>query len=380
MVVTLKTSHSLKPMCPFWGCLDQHNNLSIFYVSTLVTLSMLSQADIKRHRRYHQRLIGVLPAKYQTEDPNKIAMLYFSLCSLALLEDLPQGTERAQFVALIRHLAVETGVHYAFVPSSALFPHGTTLSATCFALQCLLILEDDLEGLPLHKIGQFVAHCQHANGGFTNTPGTGTEVDLRFAMLALTILKIAKLPLSTIDVKSLAEFVRSTQAPEGGFGADPGAESHSGLTFCAVDALSLCSHLDMVNTNALVDFLVHRQIFYCREELEANEYADEADEGGFNGRYNKYGDTCYVFWSLASLALLNKQNLIDAHEALSFLQRTHNTVLGGFNKTTDPDDFPDPLHSFLGLAALSLLGQGPPLDPQLVIPVHARARWELLPL
>ncbi|GMF55343.1 unnamed protein product [[Candida] boidinii] len=29
--------------------------------------------------------------------------------------------------------------------------------------------------------------------------------------------------------------------------------------------------------------------------------------------------------------------------------------MGGFNKSTDPDDTPDPLHSFLGLAALSLI-------------------------
>lgn len=349
---------------------------------------MLSQSDIKRHQRFHQRLISVLPAKYQTEDPNKIAILYFSLCSLALLGDsLPiTGEEKTQLVQIIYNQMVVTDSHCSFVPSYSLLPHGSTLSATCFALQCLLILGDDLHLINFNKLKQFVIDCQQENGGFTNSPNKNGDIDLRFSMLATTILKIMKSDFNIIDLNAMEKYITSTQGMEGGFSSGVGGESHAGLTFCGVDALSISSQLSSIeNDLLLVDFLVQRQINLSPEELELNEYADDEDQGGFNGRLNKYGDTCYVFWCVASLSLLNKEHLINKDAAINFLiNKTQNRALGGFNKTSDPDDYPDPLHSFLGLAALSLLLNEDDdvklskLDPQLVIPLHVRTHWESL--
>lgn len=355
---------------------------------------MLTESDIKRHVRFHQRLIGILPAKYQVEDPNKIAILFFSLCSLSLLsESLPiTRDERSQLIQMIYNQMVETDIYCSFVPSYSLYPHGSTLSATCFALQSLLILEDDLTKINVNKLETFVVHCQQTNGGFTNSPNQNGDIDLRFSMLAMTIIKIIKCNFSRIDVDSMTTYISSTQAVEGGFGSDEGGESHAGLTFCAVDALSISSKLSLpsspsIDNERLLNFLALRQINYCERELNLNEYADYEDQGGFNGRLNKYADTCYLFWCIGSLSLLGKPNLINKEAAMNFLlDKTQNRAIGGFNKTSDPDDYPDPLHSFLGLACLSLLTNDMPtsesklqkFDPQLVIPLNIRKHWESL--
>lgn len=104
-----------------------------------------------------------------------------------------------------------------------------------------------------------------------------------------------------------------------------------GLTYCAIGALSLLDRLHTthplngVSSHAnVVRWLVHRQLpFENRDGYDPDEYDDilvmgthaeqtEATKvelgtngrplwGGFNGRTNKRGDTCYSFWVGASL-------------------------------------------------------------------------------
>ncbi|KAI9848709.1 MAG: hypothetical protein M1837_006796 [Sclerophora amabilis] len=74
---------------------------------------------------------------------------------------------------------------------------------------------------------------------------------------------------------------------------------------------------------------------------------------GFNGRCNKVTDTCYSFWVGGSLAMLHREHLISADRNREFLLNETQHSIGGFGKS--PEDPPDVLHSFLGLAALSLL-------------------------
>ena len=56
------------------------------------------------------------------------------------------------------------------------------------------------------------------------------------------------------------------------------------------------------------------------------------------------------------------------------LERTVHRTLGGFGKIAG--DLPDIYHSYLGLAALSLLGENKlkPLDPSLCLSVEAKER------
>ncbi|KAI9757115.1 MAG: hypothetical protein M4579_003593 [Chaenotheca gracillima] len=82
---------------------------------------------------------------------------------------------------------------------------------------------------------------------------------------------------------------------------------------------------------------------------------------GFNGRCNKVADTCYSFWVGGSLAMLHRENLVSEERNRRFLLEKTQHAIGGFGKL--PGDPPDILHSFMGLAALSVLAPQPS-DPK----------------
>jgi geranylgeranyl transferase type-1 subunit beta len=84
---------------------------------------------------------------------------------------------------------------------------------------------------------------------------------------------------------------------------------------------------------------------------------------GFNGRPNKLVDACYSFWVGSTLALLGATELVDRRALRAFLLLCESTTTGGFGK--DPEAHPDPLHSYMSLAGLSLQGEPgvAPLDP-----------------
>ena len=98
---------------------------------------------------------------------------------------------------------------------------------------------------------------------------------------------------------------------------------------------------------------------------------------GMNGRINKAADTCYAWWSGASLHILGQPNLYDRSAVQSYLlEITQHPVIGGFGKF--PDDMPDLYHSYLGLAALSLTGstEVKKVDAGMCISQDAKARLQ----
>ncbi|GMM29893.1 protein geranylgeranyltransferase type I subunit [Martiniozyma asiatica (nom. inval.)] len=356
---------------------------------------MFTEKDVQKHTACHRRFLGILPTKYQSEESNRLAIIYFSLCALKLLNTLDivySQQELDNIKDYIYSLMIKTPDYCGF-KGSHIFQnteYDLNLASTCFALQCLLILNDDLKRVDRKGVINFLKDCQ-IDGGFRASPNYG-ESDLRYCMIGMTIRKILKWDSHKdnvacnvdVDLKSLKEYIWNTQCYDGGLSQSSGVESHSGLTFCGVSALKMGKLLE--SNDNLLDFLVSRQINFTKyneREYNGNEYADMDDNGGFNGRLNKYGDTCYVFWCVGSLKLFDKDSLIDKEAAINFLtKKTYNEILGGFNKTTDPTDMPDPLHSFLGLAALSILmEQNPLLDKincEFVIPMTSYMHWESL--
>ena len=346
--------------------------------------------NVKMHTMCHKRFLSLLPSKYQSEDSNKLAIAYFSLASLQLLNTLETSftvEERQKFIDFIYSHLITTDEYSGFCGSLIYnkTEESMELAATCFSLQCLLILKDNFKRIDRRKILNFVKACQLSNGGFTNGLLGKYVKDLRYVMIATTISRILVKDRSKvgeiIDIPKLYSFILQLQSYDGGFSMYPGDESHCGMVFCAVDSLFNINHINKFNHKPLLDFLTHRQIdfnTFNKPEYDWNEYADMEDIGGFNGRLNKYGDTCYVFWSLASLELLSLENIVNTEKALDFLlNKTQNFKMGGFNKTTDPDEFPDPMHSFLGLCALSILNheQVSQLNCQFVIPQLSYEHW-----
>lgn len=54
--------------------------------------------------------------------------------------------------------------------------------------------------------------------------------------------------MDAIDLTKAVEFIKSCQNFDGGFGSRPGAESHGGLIYCCVGALSIVGTNKTVNT------------------------------------------------------------------------------------------------------------------------------------
>ena len=146
---------------------------------------------------------------------------------------------------------------------------------------------------------------------------------------------------------------------DGAFGQGPGGEAHGGSTYCAVASLKLMGVLDQTiagdRRDALLQWLVNRQKL------------------GFHGRTCKPDDTCYSFWIVASLAMLDQVQLIDTSSNRGFLLTTQ-TSYGGFAKW--PEYPPDLLHSYFGVCGFSLMKfEGlQPLDVALNISERAKAR------
>lgn len=57
-------------------------------------------------------------------------------------------------------------------------------------------------------------------------------------------------------------FISSCRSYEGGFGGEPNCEAHGGYTLCGVAALSLLGQRNQLDDEALLRWLVMRQMAY----------------------------------------------------------------------------------------------------------------------
>lgn len=344
---------------------------------------MVNPLLLEKHERYFRFCLDSFPAKAQSEDSNKLALIYFCLHGLGLLKKLDfTEREREKYSNYIYdHLiSNEQNEIQSFRPSQTFklpencneydFPN---LSATFFALASLLALKSDYsKRIDRHKVMHFLQMLQIQSGtnkGSFNPVLDGNkqrfgETDLRFCYIAACIRKLLKydtLPSSEriydIDVEGLTNFVLSRVNYDGGMSSYRHTESHAGLTFCGLACLGLLEYnFENEWVEDTLNWLVHRQVDYPQVLYEQVEYDyyDEEDIGGFNGRENKFSDTCYSWWVTGSLMIIGRGvSLVDVNKGAEYLlTQTQHNIMGGFSK--DGEQFPDPLHTFLGLASLSL--------------------------
>jgi geranylgeranyl transferase type-1 subunit beta len=282
------------------------------------------------------------------------------------------------------------------------------LPATFFALCVLLILGDDLMRVERGKCLRWVKRLQRGDGSFGEVLSSGDQIeggrDLRFCCCAAGIVYILGDRLGNeddasimFDESAMVRYIRSCQSYEGGFSEGPFREAHSGLNYCGIAALSFLSKLtgrghdlsrlrelgatywETIDVDACVKWMLLRQTTYIEDEEDADAQSDDestshatkptsrltqsAQDGGssttalyagFNGRTNKIADTCYAFWNVGALAILDKQYLINSGRLRAYLLEKVQHPIGGFGKgVSEP---PDVLHAYLGLATLGLLG------------------------
>lgn len=365
-----------------------------------------------KHAKYFELCSHSLPLQAQSEDSNKLSIVYFVLHGLGLLGQLDRiGDTSSHIQHIYKHLIpLRDESMQAFRPSEtfALDPSKNdydlpNLSATFFALSILLVLKEDFSvTLDRHKIMKFVSQCQVKSGpdkgsfcpilGLDGKPWG--ETDVRICYMAALIRKLvgydrldASERKNDINVADLTSYISSKVNYNGGLASHSHTESHAGLTFCGLAALKLIGYdftqQDWVELTK--DWLVHRQVDYpeaiCFDDYE---YYEDEDVGGFNGRENKFADTCYAWWVVGLLKLIDDNGvlLIDAEKVVHYLlSGTQHKIMGGFGKS--PGAFPDPFHSFLALASISLVrlstgvsGEGMhdlrDIDPELVITQESR--------
>ncbi len=297
------------------------------------------------HSKYFSRCLTILPSQTSSLDNSRVTVAFYSLASLDLLHSLPTSLpyNASELIVWIYRLQLITDSNACgFRGSSCAITSRTTpnpydqihVTMTMTALLSLLLLGDDLANVQRSKIASSLVHLQLPNGAFLASP-LSTENDLRFVYCACVVAYILN-DWSGINKDLCTNFILQCRTYEYAFGQIPDAEAHGGSTFCAVAALSLMNRLnDLDHQDDLIRWCLQRQ----------NE--------GFNGRPNKPDDSCYSWWIGATLKLLKKNLLINIDENQTFLHATESKVTGGFSKW--PDSSADPLHSYLSLASLALM-------------------------
>lgn len=127
---------------------------------------------------------------------------------------------------------------------------------------------------------------------------------------------------------------------DGGYGLQPGAESHAGQIFTCVGALTIAKRQDLIpDVDKLARWLSERQV---------------SPGGGLNGRPEKKEDVCYSWWVLSSLAMIGRAHWIDKGKLVKFILECQDVEGGGISDR--PGDMVDVFHTLFGITGLSLLG------------------------
>ncbi|KAI9509992.1 terpenoid cyclases/protein prenyltransferase alpha-alpha toroid [Russula earlei] len=323
------------------------------------------------HVAHCVRCLDGLPASLVEMDASRMAIAFYCLGTLDLTgsaEHRISPTDRESWKEWIWDQYVEggflpgpfvrggsSGLHTAQQPSRVAAPH---LIMTYCALLALAVLRDDYSLLDRAALARTVGGCQDPDGGFATNPGAG-DADLRMTYCAFAICALLA-DWSCIDLPRALSYIQRCRTYEGGYGQTPQGESLGGPTYCALAALYL-ARLQPAEWRATVRWLVHTQ-------AQAG--------GGLAGRTNKLADACYGFWCSAALAILGAVDLLDARALCGFLAQCQ-YKFGGISKA--PGENPDPYHTYLSIAAATIVSADPawglqPLDP-LLNASHDTVRW-----
>ncbi|KAK0070374.1 geranylgeranyl transferase type-1 subunit beta [Biomphalaria pfeifferi] len=317
----------------------------------------------KKHITFLKRVLQVLPS--QQLDTHRVSVAYFAISGLDVLDAMKEiDDQRNNLIHWIYSLQVQPDpsgknlsqcgfrgcsmlghLYDTHKAKGQLIPYDSSnIAMTYTSLVSLLILGDDLSQVHKKSVIAGIRSLQQSDGSFISVL-EGSESDMRFVYCACCVCYILD-DWTGMDVEKTVAYITQSLSYEGAFGQKPFNEAHGGSTFCAVASLVL---LDRLNSALTENQLSRLKRWLLRRQ-----------ESGFTGRPNKPADTCYSFWVGATLQMLGVLVLSDVTLNRSFVLSTQSPVTGGFSKY--PDHVPDPLHSYLGLCGLSLIGE-PGLSP-----------------
>jgi geranylgeranyl transferase type-2 subunit beta len=283
----------------------------------------------------------------------KMSALYWSLCSLYILFE-----NDADLV--FKHSPLTKSEIIDFVKSCRNTDGGyggnigldSHLLFTLSAIQILNLIKENPENV--EEIVGYILKMQNSDGSF-NGDKYG-ETDTRFSYCALISLHLLNRQAELASMISKAmEYIEKCRNWDGGFGAVPGSESHSGNIFCCQALLKLFGSEGSNGDSKLIDWLSWRQ----------------NKSGGLNGRPQKLEDVCYSWWVLSSLANLGSLEFVDKEALERFITDSQEEIEGPI--ADRPGDMGDIFHTFFGIAGLSLLNASKhhlsPVDPIVCLPL-----------
>ncbi len=293
-----------------------------------------------------------------------MAIAFYSIGILDLLSSVtPNSQEASDWRAWVWDMySSQDG---GFRPSAFMSPGPARahIIMTYTALLTLAILRDPFDALDRTALLAFVRRCQREDGSFSTTADSESEDDLRTLYCAFAICHMLN-DWSGVDVQRALAFIARCrvsisslflpllilfpQTYQGGYGQAPHSEAHGGLTYVAIASVYLAgSTLSEEESRESVRWLLGNQ----------------CPSSGFCGRTSKPPDACYCFWCGAALKILGAAPLVDAPALQSFIQACEFRY-GGIAKA--PGEMPDPYHTYLALAALTMYAEGDvDLDPLL---------------
>ncbi|RWS17449.1 geranylgeranyl transferase type-2 subunit beta-like protein [Dinothrombium tinctorium] len=260
----------------------------------------------------------------------RMSGIYWGLTAMDLIDRTSLLGHKSEILELIKQCQHECG------GISSSVGHDPHILHTLSAIQILTIydaINDNV--IDLNKVVTYIKSLQQKDGSFFGDKWG--EIDVRFSFCAIASLSLLN-RLHEIDINSAISFVmKCNNLIDGGFGSRPGSESHAGLVYCALGALSLTGQLDRINADLLGWWLCERQL----------------PSGGLNGRPEKLPDLCYSWWVLASLQILGRLHWIDRNKLMRFITACQDEESGGFSDR--PGNLVDPFHTLFGIAGISLL-------------------------
>ncbi|KAF9425740.1 Geranylgeranyl transferase type-1 subunit beta [Entomortierella beljakovae] len=367
----------------------------------------------EKHIRFFKHTLQMLPEPYTSMDTHRMTLGMFALGGLELLGILEETVSEAnrkdwiEWIYSQQRVPATTGeIDH---DSDALFgfsgpfsgipfrdsrksvdcdcgsPKATDtahITMTYTALLMLVLLGDDLSRVAKEPIIRSLKKLQQPNGCFIPCI-TDYEPDMRFTYCAAAVSHILN-DWSGFNKETALRFIQECQTYEHGFSQSSQQEAHGGSTYCAVSTLGLMGGEAILDQKTMVQNLQRgedKETFERRKsragflDKEATRrWCHQRQTCGFQGRVNKPTDTCYSFWIGAALVTLGSMDLVDFDSNRGYLFETQHQAFGGFGKWVDT--YPDVLHSYMGVAAFSLMNEPGlrPLDPLLNISKRMQER------
>ncbi|KAF8575608.1 terpenoid cyclases/Protein prenyltransferase [Ramaria rubella] len=331
------------------------------------------------HISHFMRCLTGLPASKTDLDTSRLGIAYYCLSGLDLLGVVDEkikinDMDRMEWRDWIWNLSVQSEHGFGFRPGYSLEGSNSSPSSssqydpphlimTYTALLSLTILRDDFSRLNRPRLIAFLRSTQHLDGRSTQMPrsyllhtnpgnsfssfpigSVSSERDLRLTFCICAICSMLD-DWSGINVDAAVEYINRCRTYEGGYGESPGRESQGGSTYCALASLRLISDRHSLGTSSSQQFLS------ASEVKQTLRWLTQKQKSGFQGRTEKKPDACYCFWCGASIKLLGGEQYVANDANTDFLYACQYKY-GGIAK--EPGETPDPYHTYLSLASLSL--------------------------